>query len=121
MKGHTYKRCACSPAVDVDGRRVTCNKRHGSWFFIHDLTTDTTGKRSQARKGGFPTERLARAALTEALASIHQGTYIQPTRQTVSDTSSSGSPARAGSGRAPAAPTRSTSTSTSGPASVTYG
>ncbi len=85
MRGHTYKRCACNPAVGADGRSATCNKRHGSWYFIHDLPNDASGKRRQARKGGFPTERLAQAALTEALAGIHQGTYIQPTRQTVSE------------------------------------
>ena len=85
MKGHTYKRCPCGVVTDADDRRVNCNKRHGSWFFIHDLPPDASGKRRQARKGGFATEREARKALNDALSRIDQGSYVKPTRQSVGE------------------------------------
>jgi hypothetical protein len=83
MKGHTYKRCPCGPVTDGAGRRVNCGKRHGSWFYIHDLPPDAAGKRRQVRKGGFATEREARTALNDALASLDRGTFVEPSRLTV--------------------------------------
>ena len=70
---------------DGDGRRVNCTKRHGSWFFIHDLPPDASGKRRQARKGGFATEREARKALNDALSRIDQGSFMQPARQSIGE------------------------------------
>lgn len=34
MKGQTYKRCKCPPSslLDETGRRVTCSKKHGTWY-----------------------------------------------------------------------------------------
>jgi hypothetical protein len=34
-------------------------KRHGSWFFAHDVR-DSSGKRRQIRRGGFETAADAR-------------------------------------------------------------
>ncbi len=85
MKGHTYKRCPCGTLRDAEGRRVNCNKRHGSWYYVHELPADAAGPRRQVTKGGFATEREARKALTESLAKLDRGTYVERTRQTVGD------------------------------------
>ena len=68
MKGHTYKRCPCGALRDDAGRRVNCSKRHGSWFYVHELPPDASGRRRQASKGGFATEREARMALNDLLS-----------------------------------------------------
>ena len=49
MTGTVFKRCPCSPVVDAAGRRKNCPKRHGSWFFVHDVH-DPSGKRRQVRR-----------------------------------------------------------------------
>ncbi len=85
MKGHTYKRCPCGTLRDAQGRRVNCNKRHGSWYFAHDLPADTAAGRRQEKKGGYATEREARKALNESLARLDRGTYVERTRQTVGE------------------------------------
>ncbi len=85
MKGHTFKKCPCGTVRDDAGRRVNCNKRHGSWTFVHELPPDLSGRRRQVKKGGFATEREARNALTEALSRMDQGTYVAQTRQTVGE------------------------------------
>ncbi len=85
MKGHVYKRCPCGVLKDSNDRRVNCSRRHGSWYFVHELPLDGVGRRRQTTKGGFATEREARGALNDALAKIDQGSYVRPTRQTVGD------------------------------------
>jgi len=85
MKGHTFKRCPCGRVRDAHGRRVNCPKRHGSWYFTHELVPTTSGKRRQLSKGGFATEREARTALNDALARLHRGSYVEVGRQTVGD------------------------------------
>jgi integrase len=85
VKGHTYKRCPCGTVRDEQGRRINCTKRHGSWFYVHELPPDVNGRRRQAARGGFATEREARKALTEALAQLDRGTHIERTRLTVAD------------------------------------
>ena len=85
MKGHTLKRCPCGTLRDDHGRRVNCGKRHGSWYYMHELPPDATGKRRQAQKGGFATEREARKALNDALAQLHRGTFVEVGRQTVGE------------------------------------
>lgn len=83
MKGHTYKRCPCGALRDADGRRVNCTKRHGTWSYVHELPPDAGGKRRQVTKGGYATERAARTALTESLARLDRGMYVERTRLTV--------------------------------------
>ena len=64
---------------------MNCGKRHGSWYYIHELPPDATGKRRQATQGGFATEREARKALNDALARLHRGTFVEVGRQTVGE------------------------------------
>jgi hypothetical protein len=70
---------------DIHGNRVNCPKRHGSWYYTHELPPAGTGKRRQVSKGGFATEREARKALNIALGRLHRGTYIEVGRQTVGE------------------------------------
>ncbi len=85
MKGHVFKRCVCGAVRDAQGKRVNCNKRHGTWSFVHELPSDGKSRRKQSTRGGFATEREAQAALTEALAKMDHGTYVAPSRQTVGE------------------------------------
>ena len=83
VKGHTFKRCPCGTLRDVQGRRVNCPKRHGSWFYAHELPADLFGKRRLVKMGGFATERDARKALNDALGQLNRGTRVEAGRQTV--------------------------------------
>ena len=85
VKGHTFKRCPCGTIRDDQGRRVTCAKRHGSWFYAHELPPGADGRRRQRKMGGFPTERDARKALHDALARLDRGTFIEYSRQRLGD------------------------------------
>jgi integrase len=85
MKGHTYKRCPCGTLRDGAGRRINCRKKHGTWYYVHDLPHDARGKRRQASKGGYATEKDANLALMKAWAAVTSGTYVEPTKQTVSE------------------------------------
>ena len=87
MKGQTYKRCSC-PAetlVDAAGRRTNCNKKHGTWYYRHDLPRDSEGRRRQVKQGGFATEREARKALTQALSGLDRGVHVERSRLLVGD------------------------------------
>jgi len=85
MKGQTYKRCKCPPSslLDDTGRRITCNKKHGTWYYRHDLQPGPDGRRRQVKQGGFATEREARRGLTDALARVDRGVYVDRTKLTV--------------------------------------
>lgn len=85
MKGHTYKRCPCGIVRDADGKRINCPKKHGSWSYMHELPSGPGGKRRQASRGGFTTERDARRALGEAVAAVQAPGYIELTKLTVAD------------------------------------
>jgi hypothetical protein len=80
VKGHTYKRCQCGTVTDADGRRINCPKKHGTWYYKHELPPTPDGRRRQATKGGFATEREAQRALTIALDKIGRGGHVEPTR-----------------------------------------
>ena len=88
MKGQTYKRCKC-PAEDLprraDGTLGNCRRDHGSWYYRHDLPTSANGRRRQVKQGGYSTEKEARAALTDALARLDRGTYVDRSKLTVGD------------------------------------
>ncbi len=64
MRGHVYR-------------------RGETWTYVVDIGHDTTGRRRQTSKGGFPTKKEAQAALNVALNSLQQGTYVEPTAITV--------------------------------------
>ncbi len=84
MKGHTYKRCPCGTVRGPDGQRVNCAKKHGSWYYVHELPADTSATRRQVFKGGFATERDARHALQEAVRAVQDG-FTESTRLTVEE------------------------------------
>jgi integrase len=49
-------------------------QRGSTWYYVAELGNDpATGKRRQRMKGGFPTEREAKRALTALLAEIDKG------------------------------------------------
>jgi integrase len=85
MKGHVHKRCPCVPRRDETWRRVNCGKRPGSWSIVYPLPPTSAGKRRQATRGGFASEREARQALNEALAAAGRASYVEPTRMTVGE------------------------------------
>ena len=59
MRGHVYR-------------------RGETWTYVVDIGHDTTGRRRQTSKGGFPTKKDAQAALNVALTSLQQGTFVEP-------------------------------------------
>ena len=57
----------------------------GAWSYRIDLGFDDAGKWRQRQVGNFATERVAQAAMNEALAGLQQGRHIAPSKQTVRD------------------------------------
>lgn len=80
MTGTVFKRCPCPPVLDAAGRRKNCPKRHGSWFFAHDVR-DPSGRRRQVRRGGYDSAADARAALQASLTATGQGVRVQDQRR----------------------------------------
>jgi integrase len=80
VTGTVFKRCSCPPVLDSSGRRRNCAKRHGSWFFVHDVH-DPSGKRRQVRRGGYETAADARAALQTSLRATGQGVRVHDQRR----------------------------------------
>jgi integrase len=60
-------------------------KRGSSWTVVYDEGYDEHGRRRQRTKGGFPTRREAQAFLTDVLARLGDGSYAQPSKQTLGD------------------------------------
>jgi len=54
------------------------------WYFLADVAPDDA-PRKQVKRGGFPTKGAAQAALTEMLAKLQEGSYVVPSKQTVSE------------------------------------
>ena len=70
MQGRIYKR---------EGVRGT------SWYYVHDANgTTKSGTRKQVRHGGFQTKKAAQDALTTALSDLHEGSYVERSKITVS-------------------------------------
>ena len=84
MKGSTYKRCRCQrDGVELGAkcpqvRRAdgSWNPRHGSWFFRVELEPDADGNRRVLRRGGFPTQKGALAALDAARGKAARGVDV---------------------------------------------
>ena len=57
-------------------------KRGSTWTY-YVYVTDGDGSRRQVSKGGFRTRKQAEAARIEALATINNGTWVEPGRLTV--------------------------------------
>jgi hypothetical protein len=77
MKGRVFKRCPCPAKRDAKGKRVNCRKDHGSWSYVHDAPEDGTGRRRQVTRAGFSTSDEAQEALTQALAAVARGEFIE--------------------------------------------
>jgi integrase len=61
-------------------------KRGDGYSVVVELERDPmTGKRRQKWHSGFRTKRDAERALSEIVASVHAGAYVEPTKQTLSD------------------------------------
>ena len=59
-------------------------KRGDGYSVVVELERDPiTGKRRQRWSSGYRTKRDAERGLSEIVASLHAGTYVEPTRQTV--------------------------------------
>lgn len=81
-----YKRCSCPPLRDGSGRKLSCQKSHGTWTYVADAPADgMTARRRQVSKGGFKTKRDAEAALRDFLVQSDRGLLLLPTKQTVGE------------------------------------
>jgi integrase len=69
---------------DDQGNRINCPKKHGTWYYAHELPPDGS-RRRQVRKGGFRTEKAARAAMNDAIAKVATGTWFEYPRITVAE------------------------------------
>jgi len=72
-------------AVRTEGGSVRGHvyRRGETWTYVVDVGHDTTGRRRQTSKGGFPAKKEAQAALNVAINALQQGTYVEPTAITV--------------------------------------
>jgi integrase len=61
-------------------------KRGAGYSVVVELDRDpVTGKRRQKWHSGYPTKRAAERALAEMVTSVHQGTYVEPSKQTLGE------------------------------------
>jgi hypothetical protein len=58
-------------------------RRGAKWAVIVDVERDAKGGRKQRWHSGYRTKRDASRALTEILASLQAGAYVEPSKQTV--------------------------------------
>lgn len=59
------------------------SKRGNKYSFVIDIGRDpVTKKRRQKRVSGFTSKKKAREAMTEMIAEINRGTYVEPTNET---------------------------------------
>lgn len=75
MQGHIHKRVR----TDKSGKERTL------WYVIVDLGVDHGGRRQQKWHGSFRTRREAEVARAKLVDELHSGTYVSPTRTTLSD------------------------------------
>ncbi|MBL8927062.1 MAG: site-specific integrase [Pseudonocardia sp.] len=80
------KRCPCPPRLSASGKRLACQRDHGSWFYIVDLGRDPqTRRRRQEKRGGFRTRDEATAAMNAAVKAINDGTHARDDGKTVGE------------------------------------
>ncbi|HSH58472.1 MAG TPA: tyrosine-type recombinase/integrase [Acidimicrobiales bacterium] len=60
-------------------------KRGNTWSVVVELGSDENGRRRQKWHSGFRTKKDASRALTGILARLQAGTYVEPSRQTVTE------------------------------------
>ena len=85
MSGHVYKRCSCPAKRGEDGRKLNCQRMHGSWTFVAWLPESAGISRQQHTKGGFATKKDAETSMRAFLATIDAGQVVLPTKVTVGD------------------------------------
>jgi integrase len=62
--------------------RGSTRKRGTTWTCYWDLPGDpTTGRRKQASKGGFRTQKEAQRHLSAVVVQVGEGTYVEPSKQ----------------------------------------
>ncbi|MFI6847817.1 site-specific integrase [Kitasatospora sp. NBC_00085] len=85
--GRVYRRCGCRDQqhhqLGAHCPALVSDPDHGSWTFAADLPAPTPGRHT-VRRGGFPTEDAARAALRRLLEG-HNGGFTADPNQTVAD------------------------------------
>src|ERR1700737_2643945 len=81
--GRVFKRCGkCNRAIQPGQRTCSCGWKSSSWTFVVDLNAPGEPRR-QMQKGGFATAQQAQAAMTKLQSDKAEGTFIEPSRQTV--------------------------------------
>lgn len=75
MQGHIHKRVR----TDRSGKERTL------WYVVVDLGVDHGGRRRQKWHGSFRTRREAEVARAKLVDELHSGTYVSPTRTTLSE------------------------------------
>ena len=85
MSGHVYKRCTCPVKRGDDGRKLNCQRMHGSWTFVAWLPEAAGISRQQHTKGGFATKKDAETSMRAFLGTIDAGQVVLPTKVTVAD------------------------------------
>lgn len=93
MTGRTFRRCGCrypeghekaGKLVGTSCPRLKADGRHGTWNYAVDLPAGPDGKRKLRRRGGFATERLARAAMKEVTDRLERNIVVDD-RETVTE------------------------------------
>lgn len=82
--GFTFKRCSCPPVQGANGKTLACKRKHGSWYFAAESRT-ADGRRRQVRRGGYPTQAAAQAALTAFAEAQNTGAWTDDHNQTVAE------------------------------------
>ena len=62
---------------------ASIRRRGQTWAYWVDVGRDASGKRKQKTKGGFPTKRAAQQAARVVEQTVADGSYVEPTRQTL--------------------------------------
>jgi integrase len=87
MSGRVYRRCGCRTTTGaLAGAQcptLRSNGKHGTWVFAVDLAR-VNGKRKTLRRGGFATEREAKAAL-KSVGDRVQTSVTNDDRETVAE------------------------------------
>lgn len=59
--------------------------KKSSWMYVVEMGKHSNGKRKQSRNRGFKTKKEAQAALTKKIHELNSGTYVEPSKEPLSD------------------------------------
>ncbi len=83
-QGRVYRRCSkCGLKVEPASKRCRCENDRFSWAFVVD-TSPVGAKRQQTLKSGFQTKAAAVEAMSRLQTAKADGTWVAPTKLTVS-------------------------------------